>query len=173
MSKTIAERAQRVVVRRCPEHPVVQRASSARPTCITRDQGDDLDKAKYEHRLHTRLWQQEKQLQQKPLVHPIYSTAGRVGRDRLQAVTPVLTLPWKNFATSVGLRGSVHPHLEQGSIDATGARFPTALSEMVGSEQREQTMFAYPNWHLHDQRGCDGVRALLAARSQVGQEVKK
>lgn len=44
---------------------------------------------------------------------------------------------------------------------------------MIGSEQREQMMFTCPNWHLHDQRGCDGVRALLAERSQVGQEVEK
>ena len=85
----------------------------------------------------------------------------------------MLALPWKNFAMSVGLRGSVRSPREHGSIDVPGTRFPTAPSEMIGPEQREQTMFTCPNWYLHDQRGHDGVRALPTARSQVGQEVEK
>ena len=89
------------------------------------------------------------------------------------AAIPVSVLPWKNFATSVGLRGSVHPLLEQGSIDATGARFPTAPSEMIGPEQREQTMFTCSNWQLHDQRGHDGVCVLLAVHFMAGWEVER
>lgn len=34
----------------------------------------------------------------------------------------------------------MHLLSEQGSIDVTGAKFPTTLSEMIGLEQREQIM---------------------------------
>jgi hypothetical protein len=89
------------------------------------------------------------------------------------AAIPVSVLPWKNFATSVGLRGSVHPLLEQGSIDATGARFPTALSEMIGLEQMEQIMFDGQHRYRHDQPAHDGVYALLAVYFMAGWEVER
>ena len=53
---------------------------------------------------------------------------------------PAPALPWKSPAPR-GVRGSVRSPREHGSIDVPGTRFPTAPSEMIGPEQREQTMF--------------------------------
>ena len=53
----------------------------------------------------------------------------------------------------MGLRGSVHPLSERGSIDATGERFPTAPSEMIGLEQREHAMPESRHRYLYERLG--------------------
>lgn len=65
-----------------------------------------------------------------------------------------------------GLRGSVHPLSEQGSIDVTGASFPTTPSEMIGLEQREQTMSESQHRYLYkrlDERDVQGPTCALPA----------
>lgn len=63
----------------------------------------------------------------------------------------------------MGLRGSVHPLSERGSIDATGERFPTAPSEMIGLEQREQTMPKSRHWYLYERLGDRDVQGAVCA----------
>lgn len=72
-------------------------------------------------------------------------------------------MPWKSCGTPWGLRGSVHLPNEQGSIDATGARFPTAPSEMIGLEQREQTMFESQHQCLYERLGDRDVQGAVCA----------
>ncbi|CAM4085282.1 large ATP-binding protein [Helcobacillus massiliensis] len=63
----------------------------------------------------------------------------------------------------MGLRGSVHPLSERGSIDATGERFPTAPSEMIGLEQREQTMPESRHRYLYERLGDHDFQQLVSA----------
>lgn len=75
----------------------------------------------------------------------------------------------------MGLRGSMHPLSERGTIDATGERFPTAPSEMIGLEQREQTMPESQHWYLCERLGDRDVKgavcALLVTHLMVAPEV--
>lgn len=148
-------------------HVVVQKVTSV--------DADDPDQAEHEH--SPLLVTGDKEMRRTAPVEA-HQVVHRIRRWLTQVEAafrqqyPAPALPWKSPAPR-GVRGSVRSPREHGSIDVPGTRFPTAPSEMIGPEQREQTMFTCSNWQLHDQRGHDGVCVLLAVHFMAGWEVER